>query len=177
MLAFSFLSLWIPTINTRSSPHHSTTVKQLSTFCLMSAWISDHLSKSVANGMHSSPFKRHVHYVPSPLLLLTQLRHYSPLHHCHSFIKNRMLYIHRLTEPTHFDLKGGGSIYLRNVGNIAHNHTMQYPKNRISINGRCCCFVVMMMMMMMMMMTTTIQFNSLFTYMLDSTARSVTDYA
>jgi hypothetical protein len=37
-------------------------------------------------------------------------------------------------KPTHSDPEYGGSMYLRNVGKIAHNHTMQKPKNKININ-------------------------------------------
>lgn len=34
-----------------------------------------------------------------------------------------------------FRVESGGRMYLQNVGNIAHNHTAQGPKNRININS------------------------------------------
>jgi hypothetical protein len=33
-----------------------------------------------------------------------------------------------------FRVEDGGSMYLQNAGNIAHNHTVQQPKNKININ-------------------------------------------
>jgi hypothetical protein len=34
-----------------------------------------------------------------------------------------------------FRVEGGTSMYFRNIGNIAHNHTALHSKNRININN------------------------------------------
>jgi hypothetical protein len=49
--------------------------------------------------------------------------------------QNATLYIYTDTpKPAPFDTEGGGSMYLRNVGNIVLIRTVEQPKNGININ-------------------------------------------
>jgi hypothetical protein len=38
--------------------------------------------------------------------------------------RNVRLYMHKLTDPTHFDPEDGSSMYLRNLGNIANTQEL-----------------------------------------------------
>jgi hypothetical protein len=40
------------------------------------------------------------------------------------------------TYPTYLNPEVGGRIYLRNIGNTAHIHTVQIPKSKINVNKK-----------------------------------------
>jgi hypothetical protein len=51
-----------------------------------------------------------------------------------SFSKQAIYWYKLIHQSKHFDYDDGGSMYLRNTGNVAHKHALSQPRNRINSN-------------------------------------------